>query len=47
MEEQKKSIKEKKNEKLVKVNNKLQTITVQCSLLEDTVKKIDGHHFLK
>ena len=43
LEEQKKSTKEKKkNEELVEVNNELQTITAQCSTLEDTIKKLDA-----
>ena len=32
----------RKNEELVEVNNELQTITAQCSTLEDTVKKLDA-----
>ena len=42
LEDQKKSTKEKKkNEELVEVSNELQTITAQCSTLEDTIKKLD------
>ena len=42
-EEQKKFSKEKmKNEQLVEVSNELQTITAQCSMLENTVKKLDA-----
>lgn len=43
LEEQKKSTKEKKkNEELVEKNNYLQTITAQCSTLEDSVKELDA-----
>ena len=43
LEEQKKFTKEnKKNKELVEANSELQTITVQCSLLEGTIKKLDA-----
>ena len=43
LEEQRKSTKEKKkNEELVEVSNELETITEQCSTLEDTIKKLDA-----
>ena len=42
LEEQKKSAKGKqKGEELVKVDIELETITTQCSALEDTIKKLD------
>ena len=43
LEKQKKFTKEnKKNKELVEANSELQTIMVQCSLLEDTIKKLDA-----
>ena len=43
LEEQKPSTKEKeKSKELVEGNNELESITTQCSTLEDTIKKLDS-----
>ena len=43
LEEQKTSTKEReKSKELVEVNNELESITTQCSTLEDTIKKLDS-----
>ena len=43
LDEQKSSTKEKeKGKELVEVNNELESITTQCSTLEDTIKKLDS-----
>ena len=43
LEEQKTSSKEKeKSKELVEVNSELESITTQCSTLEDTLKKLDS-----